>query len=113
VSRHGDRLPEVLIPLRASFESLQRELLVHMGKEDAVLFAAVTALEASAADASSPPLDWAWIEQPIDVMEAEHESAGAALAAMRELTRGYAPPAGACPPLPGSHPRLCQPQRHT
>jgi len=24
VSRHGDRLPEVLIPLRASFESLQR-----------------------------------------------------------------------------------------
>ena len=112
VSRHGDRLPEVLIPLRASFESLQRELLVHMAKEDAVLFPAVTALEASAADASSPPLDWAWIERPIDVMEAEHESAGAALAAMRELTRGYAPPDGACPTFRGLYYGLSELERN-
>jgi regulator of cell morphogenesis and NO signaling len=34
---------------------------------------------------------------PIRQMETEHEAAGAALAQMRALTGGYAPPADACP----------------
>ena len=111
VSRHGDRFPEVLSPLRTTFEALQRELLEHMAKEDAVLFPAVTALEASAGDALAPPMDWAWIERPIDVMEAEHESAGAALATLRELTRGYAPPEGACPTFRGLYYGLSELER--
>ncbi len=47
VQRHGHRLPETLLPLQATFESLRRELLEHMAKEDAVLFPAVLALEAT------------------------------------------------------------------
>ena len=101
VRRHGHRLPETLLPLQTTFESLRRELLEHMAKEDAVLFpVACSPLEANAA-AEGTSTDWTWIEQPIDVMEAEHEAAGAALARMRALTDGYAPPEDACPTFRG------------
>ena len=93
------------VPLRdelpqATFEWLQRELLEHMAREEAVLFPAVLALEASGA-ANAEATSWAWIQQPIEVMEAEQEAAGAALARMRALTHGYAPPEGACPTFRG------------
>jgi regulator of cell morphogenesis and NO signaling len=39
---------------------------------------------------------WGSIRNPIRVMLAEHESAGDALARMRELTSGFTPPADAC-----------------
>jgi regulator of cell morphogenesis and NO signaling len=45
VSRHGDHLPETLLPLQATFAALQEELTEHMAKEDAVLFPAIIALE--------------------------------------------------------------------
>ena len=34
VSRHGDRLPETLLPLQATFARLQAGLLAHMANED-------------------------------------------------------------------------------
>jgi regulator of cell morphogenesis and NO signaling len=49
---------------------------------------------------------------PIDVMKAEHESARAALAGMRELTRGYAPPEGACPTFRGLYYGLSELERN-
>jgi regulator of cell morphogenesis and NO signaling len=109
VSRHGQRLPETLLPLQERFESLQRELLEHMAKEDAVLFPAVLALEANAAAGASA--GWTWIEQPIDAMESEHEAAGAALATMRKLTHGYAPPEDACPTFRGLYYGLSELER--
>jgi regulator of cell morphogenesis and NO signaling len=110
VQRHGDRLPDTLLPLQVTFESLQRELLEHMAREDAVLFPAVLALEASGA-ANAEATGWAWIHQPIDVMGAEHEAAGAALARMRALTDGYAPPEGACPTFRGLYYGLSELER--
>ena len=110
VRRHGDRLPDALLPLQATFESLHRELVEHVTKEDAVLFPAVLALEANAA-AEGPLKDWAWIAQPIDMMEAEHEAAGAALAKMRALTDGYTPPEGACPTFRGLYYGLSELER--
>jgi regulator of cell morphogenesis and NO signaling len=106
VTRHGRRLPETLLPLQATFDALQRELLDHMAKEDAVLFPAVQALEAG-----GPSAGWSWIGGPIHVMEAEHESAGAALARLRELTHGYAPPEDACPTFRGLYYGLSQLER--
>ena len=110
VQRHGHRLPETLLPLQATFESLRRELLEHMAKEDAVLFPSVLALEAHAA-AKGTSTGWSWIEQPIEVMEAEHEAAGAALATMRALTDGYAPPEDACPTFRGLYYGLSELER--
>jgi regulator of cell morphogenesis and NO signaling len=104
------RLPAALLPLQATFESLHRELVEHMSKEDTVLFPAVLALEANAA-AEGTLKDWTWIAQPIDVMEAEHDAAGAALARMRALTGGYAPPEDACPTFRGLYFGLAELER--
>jgi regulator of cell morphogenesis and NO signaling len=108
VSRHGDHLAGTLRPLAAQFERLQAELLSHMAKEDAVLFPAILASEAALSVDAHPWQPWLAIEGPVPVMEAEHESAGAALAAMRELTGGYTPPEWACPTFRGLYHGLAQ-----
>lgn len=105
VSRHGSGHPEVL-QLHATFVELQGELLDHMAKEDAVLFPAIVAVDRS--DAAVDPALCHWLQAPIQVMEAEHEEAGEALARMRELTDGYAPPAGACPTFRGLYHGLAE-----
>ena len=98
VSRHGDRLPETLLPLQQTFEHLSDEMFDHMRKEDQVLFPAIVGLESSTDTAGTPSIG---IDGPIEMMEHEHEQAGAALARIRELTRGYAPPEDACPTFRG------------
>lgn len=105
VSRHGDHLPETLGPLAATFRALHDDLLQHMTKEDIVLFPAIVAAEMGDAAAAS------LVSQPIGAMEAEHEHAGLALARMRELTGGYAPPAWACPTFRGLYHGLAEFER--
>lgn len=100
VHRHGHRLPDTLLPLQETFELLRRELLEHMAREDAVVFPAILALEANV-DTEGPRTGSTRMEQPLDVLEAEHEAAGRALATMRALTHGYAPPEDACPTFRG------------
>ena len=106
VSKHGQHLPDVLPPLQQAFRRLQNELLVHMLKEDRVLFPLIEALDAgeplAAGDAS------ACLMAPITVMEAEHADAGAAIEEMRALTDGYAPPEWACPTFRGLYFGLSQ-----
>ncbi len=106
VSRHGDHLPELLLPLQQRFKHLQAELLAHMAKEDRVLFPFIVALEAG------EPLPFAdaaqWIQSPIAAMEADHEEAGAALAFIRQTTDGFAPPDWACPTFRGLYYGLAQ-----
>lgn len=106
VSRHGDHLPGTLLPLQQTFETLQEELLDHMTQEDRVLFPAIVALENG--DPLPLPNVGAWISQPIGVMEAEHAAAGAALARIREMTDGFAPPDWACPTFRGLYYALAQ-----
>ena len=106
VSRHGSHLPDVLLPLHQTFKALQEDLVTHMLKEDDVLFPFIAALEAGR---PVPMADGAeWIATPIAVMEAEHADAGAALATMRALTDGYAPPEWACPTFRGLYFGLAQ-----
>ena len=102
VQRHGSGMPEILFPLRETFQALQSEIVEHMAREDQVLFPAVGALEAGTLAHA------AWLEQPIAVMEAEHDAAGTALARMRDLTNGYAPPDWACPTFRGLYHGLAQ-----
>ncbi|MEO5819716.1 MAG: iron-sulfur cluster repair di-iron protein [Vicinamibacteraceae bacterium] len=108
VSRHGARLPRLAL-LQATFAGLQDELLAHMKKEDVVLFPAIVALEAGAAPDRTA--GWRWIEQPIAVMEAEHASAGAALARIAELTDGFVAPEDACPTFLGLYYGLAELER--
>ena len=111
VSRHGSHLPDVLLPLQATFKSLELELLEHMQKEDRVLFPAIVTLERTTdggTEADAATIAAGRLDTPIAVMEAEHESAGQALHAMRELTGGYAPPDWACPTFRGLYYGLAQ-----
>ena len=108
VSRHGARLPRLAL-LQETFAVLQHELLDHMKKEDVVLFPAIVALEAGAAPGRSS--GWTWIDQPIGAMEAEHASAGAALARIAELTDGHVPPEDACPTFRGLYHGLSELER--
>lgn len=108
VARHGEAHPETK-GLQATFDRLQRELLAHMAKEDSGLFPALVAIDAEQTPVNPGTCDW--IHMPIEVMEAEHEAAGQALAHMRELTDGYTPPEGACPTFRGLYHGLAELER--
>ncbi len=106
VSRHGDHLPETLLPLQHTFKQLQAELLAHMNKEDRVLFPVIVALEAG--DALPAANEVQWLPAPITAMEADHQAAGAALAFIRQVTDSFAPPEWACPTFRGLYYGLSQ-----
>ena len=106
VSRHGDHLPETLLPLQRAFKQLQAELLVHMAKEDRVLFPFIVRLEAGEDVPVEDALEW--IQSPIAAMEADHDEAGRALAFIRDVTGSFAPPDWACPTFRGLYYGLSQ-----
>ena len=91
--RHGPTLtglPQVFAALRA-------ELELHMQKEEMILFPVVAACEASVQSSRElPQSPFGSVANPIQMMEAEHESAGQALARIREITNDFAVPDYAC-----------------
>jgi regulator of cell morphogenesis and NO signaling len=89
---HRARHPE-LGECRDVFAGLRAELEAHMQKEEVILFPMIAQMEATG---SPECVHCGSVRNPIRVMEMEHESAGAALAALHRLTGGYTPPADAC-----------------
>ena len=97
VEVHGESDPAALHELDNIFEGLWQELNLHMHKEEMMLFPAIERYEAAARSGSQlPPAPFGSIENPIAVMEAEHDSAGLALTHIRELTVDFQPPPYAC-----------------
>ena len=79
------------------FAAVALEMTSHMAKEEHILFPYMVSLEeASAAGTAAPASPFGTVRNPIRMMEAEHESAGDAMARIRALTSGYAVPPGAC-----------------
>jgi regulator of cell morphogenesis and NO signaling len=95
-SVHGKNHPE-LLRIRASFEGLAQELTMHMMKEENVLFPYIVRMEESVIENVPvlPPF-FGSVQNPVSMMEHEHESAGNALRSMREASSGYTPPPDAC-----------------
>jgi regulator of cell morphogenesis and NO signaling len=91
---HGARHPE-LVRVADSFERLGGDLLRHMMKEEWMLFPYVREL-ALAADDRRRPSPFGTVENPIRMMEREHQEAGDEMRVIRELTAGYTPPSDAC-----------------
>jgi regulator of cell morphogenesis and NO signaling len=89
---HGDRHPE-LDNVTCVFRDLRNEMELHMMKEERILFPLVKRLEQSDV---SEGFHCGSIRNPIQVMEAEHDNAGWALARLRELTGDYTAPQDAC-----------------
>lgn len=92
VERHGGKETR-LAETQHVFHGLKAELEMHMMKEEQVLFPAIREME----ETNAPPsFGCGFLSAPIGVMEMEHDSAGAALERLRELTDAYTPPDWAC-----------------
>lgn len=93
---HAAAHPEWL-EISAVFEAVADELMSHMAKEEQVLFPYIRgAAGARRRGLPLPRAPFGTVDNPIRMMEREHESAGAGLARIRELTAGYSIPSGVC-----------------
>ncbi len=93
---HGAHHPE-LIPIQQLVEAVNKELSEHIVKEEKILFPFIKEL-VMAKDRSQSPraVQFGSVQNPIHMMEEEHESAGKCLEEIRTLSNNYALPEDAC-----------------
>ena len=90
---HGPMLRK----LQEVFLSLKQEIESHLRKEERVLFPLIRQMDAHLVEGGPKPVcHCGTVENPIRQMRSEHETAGEALARLRELSHGYALPDDAC-----------------
>ncbi len=77
-----------LAELKATFDRFAAEMDAHMFKEERILFPRIRRIDKG--DRSQE------VDQPVAIMEHEHDRAGADLEAMRQLSNNYTPPPDAC-----------------
>ena len=95
-SAHGAKHPE-LVDVAVVFDGVAREMTLHMGKEEGVLFPYISSAARAAASGGLPPqAPFGSVENPIRMMEEDHDAAGTAMSLIRELTSGYTLPDDAC-----------------
>jgi regulator of cell morphogenesis and NO signaling len=92
VRAHGAKHPEMAL-VQQAFADLRAELEPHMFKEEQTLFPAIRRLEQSSRPATFP---FGTIENPIRMMEHEHDNAGNCLRRIRELTADFRIPDDVC-----------------
>ena len=93
---HGGRHPE-LAEIKDEFFKAADALTTHMKKEELILFPYVKAMEeaqSSHFNLSKP--HFGTIENPIHMMEDEHDTEGERFRLISELTGGYRTPADGC-----------------
>lgn len=93
---HGERHPE-LLEINRLFTEIALELTMHMFKEENVLFPFIREI----AKAKREGLElgrpvFGTIQNPIDMMEQEHVSAGGSLEEIKQLSSNFTPPEDAC-----------------
>ena len=95
-SVHGKNHPE-LHGIRETFGWLSQELTTHLIKEEMVLFPYIERME-EAIIQNDPvlPGPFGSVQNPVSMMEHEHDSAGAALRTIRKASNNLTPPADAC-----------------
>ena len=91
-ARHAGDNPK-LAQLPYIFSAFRSDMEAHMAKEEQVLFPLVREIDAAVSDGRCP---CGSIENPIRVMEIEHQHAGDALTLMRRVTDDFAVPADGC-----------------
>lgn len=95
-SVHGKNHPE-LRQLQAVFEDLAQELSTHLMKEEMVLFPYIERMEESVLQHEPVlPPPFGTVQNPVAMMEHEHDSAGNALRSLRTGSNDYSAPPDAC-----------------
>lgn len=93
---HGKRHEE-LIEILQEFVMLKEELLNHLEKEERMLFPYIKALAEAEKQGKKPdPAYFNRVENPVAMMEAEHDEAGEAMAKIQKLSNNFTPPEDAC-----------------
>ena len=89
---HGDRHPE-LIEIQQLFKASVGELTVHMKKEEFILFPYVKKMMNNPTQEKPP---FGTVENPIQMMQNEHDNEGERFRKIAALSNNYTPPADAC-----------------
>ena len=93
---HGKNHPE-LTPIANAFDAIAQEMTMHMMKEEQILFPYIVAMEKAARGETAWPIPvFGSVENPVRLMMMEHDSAGANLRGIRELSDDFTPPADGC-----------------
>lgn len=95
-SVHGSKHPE-LFQISEHFESMAGEMVMHMRKEELVLFPYIKKLVAAKKSGNfMEPPPFGSVINPVQAMEAEHESAAHHMRAIGELSNNFTVPEDGC-----------------
>jgi regulator of cell morphogenesis and NO signaling len=93
---HGYNHPETE-EIAGYMAQVAGEMGSHMQKEELILFPYIRELASvRESDGTPGPAPFGTVQNPIRMMETEHQSAGDAMAEVRRLSNDYTPPADAC-----------------
>lgn len=93
---HGHHYTEVL-EIYELFTEVAEELSQHLLKEERVLFPYIKQMvEIDKEGGKLPPVHFGSVQNPVRMMEHEHENAGDVFKRIAEITHNYMPPEGAC-----------------
>lgn len=96
-AKHEENHPEIA-DIEKLFLVLGQEMIMHMQKEEQILFPYIEALERSVKENGTlePPF-FQTVRNPIHAMMKEHDSAGDLVKQIRKASSEYTPPTDACP----------------
>lgn len=93
---HGDNHPE-LLEIRDEFFNTADALTSHMKKEEFILFPYIKAMESARKNHFQlSPTHFGDIQNPISMMEEEHDTEGERFRKISALSNNYTPPSDAC-----------------
>jgi regulator of cell morphogenesis and NO signaling len=92
---HGDYKPNVS-EISDRFDTLAEELSMHMHKEEIILFPYIKQMVEAKKNGTRISAPFGTVQNPINMMLAEHDNAGNELELLQKLTEDYTPPKGAC-----------------
>lgn len=96
-AKHGENHPEIA-EVQRLFTEVGQEMIMHMQKEEQVLFPYIDAMEkASLGQGTVEPPFFRTVKNPVHTMMQEHDAAGDIVKQIRKASSEYAPPSDACP----------------
>lgn len=100
-AQHGENHREIA-EVQRLFTEVGQEMIMHMQKEEQILFPYIDALERSTTgNGSLEPPFFQTVKNPIHAMMKEHDSAGDLVEQIRKASGDYAPPTDACTSFKG------------
>lgn len=92
---HGQRHPEA-VEIADLVAEIINEMKDHMLKEERILFPYIKSLSDAKKTGEAPEALFGTVENPVRMMEHEHDVVGVLIQKINELSSNYTPPADAC-----------------